>query len=600
MATTNASVSTSIPTHFHTYACQHSACQISGATSLSESFRLMSENVRVDTVRCMLLCITCPPGATNQLMETSPANSDERKKRRRDSEGRENCTTKYVLRGQRVCLNMFSAITHITPRVIQLHASDVSTTCTFSRYTTEHSDSRKGKKGANRIAVTAFLKRYSYMNGLPCPTGRGSTENDHVVLLPSDIAKIDVYVEYKRQWSDLIHHAQEVATSGSSAPETPVRYPHFVSIWKDECPFIKISRPGSDFCDTCPTLKNAIASNSDDIAREDLRQTLEKHLKDARTETDFLKIHRSKSKMQSAEYVHVIVDFAEKVLLPSLLRQTGQLHFITGLKNDLFGVSCANINTNYIFSLAEGHWPGGKTANEVASMLLCTLIMIKEEMTSTMPKKLMVHCDNCAGQNKNRFMLWFCSWLVASNLFNEVQLNFLVAGHTKNECDGAFGCIKRKMKIRNILCPMDMRSVISESSQYSKAISASHVTWVDWKTYLSAMFKLPAKLKINSYHQFTFRKHKPCGTVCKSGLLFARSLSTSDLWEEFDLFRRGVTFENHTFSSIGGALATNLVPIVPLEEVSVGKQSRKDYLKREICLRYYAGAPDFSAKYFSE
>ncbi len=57
--------------------------------------------------------------------------------------------------------------------------------------------------------------------------------------------------------------------------------------------------------------------------------------------------------------------------------------------------------------------------------------------------KLVIHCDNCAGQNKNRYVIWFCSWLVETKQFDEVQLCFLVAGHTKNECDGAFSAVKK-------------------------------------------------------------------------------------------------------------------------------------------------------------
>lgn len=47
-------------------------------------------------------------------------------------------------------------------------------------------------------------------------------------------------------------------------------------------PYVKIARKGYDFCDTYTTLKNASASNSDDIAVSNLKMSLEKHLNDAR------------------------------------------------------------------------------------------------------------------------------------------------------------------------------------------------------------------------------------------------------------------------------------------------------------------------------
>lgn len=78
--------------------------------------------------------------------------------------------------------------------------------------------------------------------------------------------------------------------------------------------------------------------------------------------------------MRSAEHLsqpsgtHFVFDFAEKVVLPHLLRQPGQLHFATGLKADFFGVHCRKLKRTMVFCLLEGHWPNGMTSIEVASM----------------------------------------------------------------------------------------------------------------------------------------------------------------------------------------------------------------------------------------
>ena len=34
---------------------------------------------------------------------------------------------------------------------------------------------------------------------------------------------------------------------------------------------------------------------------------------------------------------------------------------------------------------------------------------------------------------------------------------FLLVGHTKNECDGTFGCIKQRLKKEDVFCPEDIR-----------------------------------------------------------------------------------------------------------------------------------------------
>lgn len=76
-------------------------------------------------------------------------------------------------------------------------------------------------------------------------------------------------------------------------------------------------------------------------------------------------------------------------------------------------------------------------------------------------EKLVIHADNCAGQNKNRFTLWFLCWLVCSGLYSEIELLFLVSGHTKNICDIAFGHIKRKFHRTPVRVPADRCELIN-------------------------------------------------------------------------------------------------------------------------------------------
>lgn len=98
-------------------------------------------------------------------------------------------------------------------------------------------------------------------------------------------------------------------------------------------------------------------------------------------------------------------------------RQPGNLHFVTGLKYDMFGISISNENKTNVYGLPEGHWPGSKGPNSVISMLhqTVTAYLATEKGRST--TRLVLQADNCAGQNKNRYVIWFCSFLVLHGLF---------------------------------------------------------------------------------------------------------------------------------------------------------------------------------------
>jgi hypothetical protein len=47
-----------------------------------------------------------------------------------------------------------------------------------------------------------------------------------------------------------------------------------------------------------------------------------------------------------------------------------------------------------------------------------------------LPKKLLLQMDNCLKDNKNRHLLVFLSLSIVNEVFEKVQLEFLVIGHT--------------------------------------------------------------------------------------------------------------------------------------------------------------------------
>ncbi len=61
-------------------------------------------------------------------------------------------------------------------------------------------------------------------------------------------------------------------------------------------------------------------------------------------------------------------------------------------------------------------------------------------------RKLLLQMDNCVKDNKNHHLLAFLSFLIAREVFEEVQLRFLVVGHTHEDIDGSFGYLSKKLK----------------------------------------------------------------------------------------------------------------------------------------------------------
>jgi hypothetical protein len=57
--------------------------------------------------------------------------------------------------------------------------------------------------------------------------------------------------------------------------------------------------------------------------------------------------------------------------------------------------------------------------------------------------------DNSVKNNKNCHLLMFLSLLTAREVFKEVQMGFLVVGHTHEDIDRNFGYLLKKLREQN-------------------------------------------------------------------------------------------------------------------------------------------------------
>ena len=64
---------------------------------------------------------------------------------------------------------------------------------------------------------------------------------------------------------------------------------------------------------------------------------------------------------------------------------------------------------------------------------------LEQQLSSTpLPPIVNVQMDNAMGDNKNRFVFCFWSLLVANKIFREVNVNFMIVGHTHDDIDALF------------------------------------------------------------------------------------------------------------------------------------------------------------------
>ena len=133
-----------------------------------------------------------------------------------------------------------------------------------------------------------------------------------------------------------------------------------------------------------------------------------------------------------------------------------------------------------------------------------------------------LHADNCTGQNKNRYLMYYLMWRVLSGLHHEVKISFLPVGHTKfspDWCFGLFKCHYRKIKV---CCLDDIVAAVNQSAKpnFAQLVSSQDGATVVQMFNRSKYFKdktIKTALKgITQMHHFTFENKYPGKVKVKS------------------------------------------------------------------------------------
>ena len=205
--------------------------------------------------------------------------------------------------------------------------------------------------------------------------------------------------------------------------------------------------------------------------------------------------------------------------------QVGPAYFKTCRKCQVFGIcqEAKSVQVNYLIDEADGI---GKGADAVLS-LLHHYLDSEHFPEGKNCKEYHVQADNCVGQNKNNANVHYWLWRTMLGLCDSVELNFMIAGHTKFAPDRFFGLIKRRYNKSVVDTLQDLVDIVNTSTTggYNVAQLTSdpvsgdqYVTWYAWSTFLQQYFKPIDGL--TKYHHFRMCASEP-------GVVYARILATS-------------------------------------------------------------------------
>ena len=114
-----------------------------------------------------------------------------------------------------------------------------------------------------------------------------------------------------------------------------------------------------------------------------------------------------------------------------------------------------------------------------SSLNVCNPILLNKPL----PQCLYLQLDNCAGENKNRYVFAFLSLLVAKGIFKQVYVGFLMVGHTHEDVDAMFSKFSESMRVKDAFTLPQMMDIFHNS--YSGHPVPSLVEEVpDFKSFL--------------------------------------------------------------------------------------------------------------------
>jgi hypothetical protein len=366
----------------------------------------------------------------------------------------------------------------------------------------------------DRENVKSFISSFAHVQGLPDPgrdirKGKGRLR----ILLPSLMSYKSIYAEYEE--------------SISKNKMNPVSYCTFIDIWKKDFAHICFNAPRTDLCMTCENFKKqlhrATAALDEEKEKEQARiyQEALDHLKHVSKERAYYKANIEVAKRNYENIalsekssvtrpvansrdmlMHYSWDFAQQLFYPFEDQQVGPIYFKIPRRAQLFGVCCEGIPSQVNYLIDEADFLE-KNANMVISLL--------DHFFSNHglgEKTVYLTADNCVGQNKNNALMQYLMYRTLAGLHSNVEMSFLVVGHTKFSPDAYFGLTKQSYRRSKVYTYEQLVSVIEKSclnghnrcQRYLGDVHSDNVVYRDWSTWLSNYFKMIPG--ITNYHYF--------------------------------------------------------------------------------------------------
>ena len=430
---------------------------------------------------------------------------------------------------------------------------------------------RGSGKTRSRALIKEFLDQQGRDLGGPHATrfvreaaGIGIRDDDtNIIQLPSSLSKRKLYAQFcyqqgykvranaKGNYGRIADYPTRTDDDWRSLRREPgpvCSYASFLKVWETDCKYLKIKPPAEDTCNECNILANAFRRQQrtpeDDTRMSEETRLLINQAREHLNAAKAMRVAIARRKEESladrllafAERLGldvITIDFGQNLDLPHFGgEQPGEVYYFSPKTIYLFGVCEAAANPRateheekeHLHCFTYQEETGNKGGNNVATMIM-KFLQSKGWLVNTpggRRKRLTIAADNCAGQNKNNHVVRLACYLVELGYYEEVEVMFYVAGHTKNSCDRLFNALKKRFHKSNVMTfnsPLEVDARGRQKSLCSLLNESPHVTVIpiERDLYFQDWHKLEEKVYrkiqgVSKHHYFCAKRTLDEGT----------------------------------------------------------------------------------------
>ena len=297
--------------------------------------------------------------------------------------------------------------------------------------------SRKKKHRVN-LSGSAEIEAKGWLRALAESVGDRMPTFDHIRL--PFATKKDVYLEY---CEDLRRRKGE--------SRSPIHVDTFCKLWRKDRSLAKIILTPTDSgfpeCVLCGNFRRRLSNPEASNEERDRAKSERKAHMDLQTgERETYSLHREMSHREPSKYCCIIIDgmTLDTTSVPHPAREDKTTECVPlkrRLVHRLSGVKLHHNGETKHYAFMFPPWVGHGGSNMVCEVI-CSMADVLGDQR---PGHLFLQVDNCS-ENKSKTVLALADKLVKDHIFQTVQINYLVVGHTHEDIDQWFSVFSKAIR----------------------------------------------------------------------------------------------------------------------------------------------------------